>query len=158
MYPLDRGMWGPTVRISHVREELADLVSLDVVSGYRGKRRAALARYAVSGRLRGLDGIYVESSSFMPAEADIAFLGLAKAMGIPVLTYIRDAYQLFDDYRGTPSVRERLGRAAFKPTIAALRAASTRLAFPSTGLAQAVLGDSADAVLLPPGSPAPVDV
>src|SRR5688572_1020100 len=158
MYPLDRGMWGPTVRISHIRDELADLVSLDVVSGYRGKRRAALARYAFSGRLRGLDGIYVESSSFLPAEADIAFLGLARAIGIPVLTYIRDAYQLCDDYRGATAVRERLGRAAFEPMIAALRAVSTRLAFPSVGLALAVLGDSADAVLLPPGSPAPIDV
>jgi glycosyltransferase involved in cell wall biosynthesis len=159
MYPLDRGMWGPTVRISHIRDQLADLVSLDVVSGYRGKRRGALATYAFSGRLRGLDGIYVESSSFLPAEADIAFLGLAKAMGIPVLTYVRDAYQLFDDYRGAPSGRERLGRAAFRPMIAALRAVSTRLAFPSAGLARAVLGDEGEAaVLLPPGSPAPVDV
>src|SRR5687767_3779386 len=158
MYPLDQGRWGPTVRIANLRDELARIVDLDLVAGYRPARRAALARYAFSGRLRGLDGIYVESSSFLPAEADIAFLGLAKAMGIPVLTYIRDAYQLFDDYRGAPSVRERLGRAAFKPIIAALRAVSARLAFPSTGLAQAVLGDSADAVLLPPGSPAPVDV
>jgi hypothetical protein len=159
MYPLDRGMWGPTVRISHLRDELAGVVNLDVVSGYRGDRRAALTRYAFSGRLRGLNGIYVESSSFLPAEVDIAFLGLAKAMGIPVVTYIRDAYQLFDDYRGVVSVRERLGRAAFRPVITALRAVSTRLAFPSAGLARAILGAGSEGViLLPPGSPAPVHV
>ena len=52
----------------------------------------------------GRAGHDVESSSFLPAEADIAFLGLARAMGIPVLTYVRDAYQLFDDYRSAASV------------------------------------------------------
>ncbi len=68
-------MWGPTVRISHLRDELARLVGLDVVSGYRGERRRALVRYALSGRLRGLAGIYVENSSRLPSETDLAFLG-----------------------------------------------------------------------------------
>lgn len=158
MYPLDQGMWGPTVRISHLRDELARLVDLDLVAGYRGSRRRALAKYAFGGRLRGLDGIYVESSSFLPAETDIAFLGLAKALRIPILTYIRDAYQLFDDYGPAETIRQRLGRRAFKPMIAALRAVSTRMAFPSAGLAEAVLDDATDAVLLPPGAPAPVAV
>ena len=157
MYPLDRGMWGPTVRIGHLRDELASLVELDLVSGYRWPRRAALARYAGSGRLRGLDGIYVESSTFMPAETDIAFLGLARALRIPVLTYIRDAYQLFDDYGHAASLKQRLGAAAFGPMIRALRAVSTRLAFPSIGLADAVLGTGSEAVLLPPGAPPPVE-
>jgi len=159
MYPLDRGLWGPTVRITHLRDELLRLVDLDLVAGDRGARRRALARYATSGRLRGLDGIYVETSSFLPAEIDVAFLGLARAVGIDVLTYVRDAYQLFDDY-GTPqSLRQRVARAAFRPAISALRAASSRMAFPTRGLAEAVLGDGgADALLLPPGSPRPVEV
>lgn len=158
MYPLDQGRWGPTVRISHLRDELATLVDLDVVGGYRGARRVALARYALSGRLRRLDGIYVESSTFLPAETDVAFLGLARALGIPVLTYIRDAYQLFADYGRPSTLRGGAARAAFRPMIAALRAVSTRLAFPTAGLAHAVAGDDADTVLLPPGAPAPVEV
>lgn len=158
MYPLDRGMWGPTVRISHLRDELARLVDLDVVDGYRTPRRLRLARYAVSGRLRGLNGIYVESSTFLPAESDIAFLGLARALGIPVLTYIRDAYQLFDDYGRPRSLRARLGRAAFRPAIRALRAVSTSLAFPTEGLAHAVVGPTRAHVLIPPGAPPPADV
>ena len=158
MYPLDQGMWGPTVRISHLRDELAALVDLDVVAGYRGARRVALARYAVSGRLRGLDGIYVESSTFLPAEADLAFLGLARALGIGVLTYIRDAYQLFADYGGAATLRQRASRTAFRPMIRGLRAVSSRLAFPTRGLADAVVGPDADALLLPPGAPTPVDV
>ena len=59
----------------------------------RDGRRSPATRW--SGRLRRLDGIYVEySSSFLPSETDIAFLGLARMLGIPVLTYVRDAYQL----------------------------------------------------------------
>jgi glycosyltransferase involved in cell wall biosynthesis len=158
MYPLDQGMWGPTVRIGHLRDELSRLVDLDVVSGYRGTRRVALARYALSGRLRRLDGIYVESSTFLPAEADIAFLGLARALGIGVLTYIRDAYQLFADYGRPTTLRQRAGTAAFGPMILALRAVSSRLAFPTRALAEAVLGDDADALLLPPGAPPLVEV
>ncbi|MGH2381491.1 MAG: glycosyltransferase [Candidatus Limnocylindria bacterium] len=158
MYPLDQGSWGPTVRISHLRDELSRLVDLDLISGYRGARRVALARYAVSGRVRGLDGIYVESSSFLPAEADVAFLGLARALGIPILTYIRDAYQLFPEYYELGSLRRRLGALAFRPAMRALRAVSSRLAFPSAGLARAVFGGDIDPVVIPPGSRDPVDV
>lgn len=159
MYPLDRGVWGPISRITHLRDELLRLVDLDVVDGNRGRRRVKLARYAASGRLRGLDGVYVESSTFLPAEADIAVLGLARALGVPVITYVRDAYQLFDDYGTGTGLRGRVGRVLFRPAIRALSAVSTRLAFPTSGLARAVLGDRAtDALLLPPGAPAPFDV
>ena len=159
MYPLDRGMWGPTVRITHLRDELARLVDLDVVSGYRGARRLGLTRYAAAGRLRGLAGVYVESSSFLPAEADLAFMALARALGVPVLTYVRDAYQLFPDEYPRRSVRQRASAAVFRPALRALRAASSRLAFPTRGLASAVLGERAGAaLLLPPGSPPPVTV
>ena len=159
MYPLDRGMWGPTVRITHLRDQLLRLVDLDLVDGYRGARRLALARYATSGRLRGLDGIYVETSSFLPAETDLAFLGLARALGVQVLTYVRDAYQLFDEYGIPSTLRQRAARAAFRPMMRALRAVSSRMAVPTLGLAEAVLEDgAADAVLLPPGSPSPVEV
>lgn len=159
MYPLDRGRWGPTVRIGHLRDELEQRVDLEIVAGDRAARRLALARYAVSGRLRGLDCIYVESSSFLPAEADIAFLGLARALGARVLTYIRDAYQLFPDEYPAGSLRRRIGVAAFRPALRALASVSTRLAFPTRGLARAVSGPAAaGAALLPPGAPPPITV
>lgn len=158
MYPLDRGMWGPTVRITHLRDELATRADLDVLSGYRGSRRVATARYALGGRLRGLDGIYVESSSFLPAETDLAFLALARALGIPVLTYIRDAYQLFEEYAPRGGLKRRLASAAFLPAIRALRRVSTRLAVPTAGLATAIGLAPDEAVLLPPGAPPPADV
>ena len=158
MYPLDAGLWGPTARITRLRDELARLVDLDVIDGYRAQRRPRLWRYALEGRMRGLDGIYVESSTFLPAESDLAFLGLSRALGIPVVTYVRDAYQLFPEYYPRDTLKRRLGAAAFLPAMRALRAVSSRLAFPTAGLAEAVLGPDAAAVLLPPGAPPPIDV
>jgi glycosyltransferase involved in cell wall biosynthesis len=164
MYPLDRGLWGATTRITQLRDALADLVELDVVSGTRRARAGRLARYLVSGRLRGLDGVYVESSTTLPGPADLAFCAVARARRVPVLTYVRDAQQLFGEYAVGSTPKRRLARWAFRPALGALMAASTRVAFPSRGLARAVLGQSAraeEAPLLPPGArvgpPVPID-
>ena len=159
MYPLDRGVWGPIARITHLRDELGSRVQqLDVVEGDRATRRGRLLRYALSGRLRGLDGIYVENSSTLPSETDLAFLALARALGIEVLTYVRDAQYLFAEYYAATSLKRRLARAAFLPLTRLLRAVSTQVAYPSRGLAVAVGDPAADPMLLPPGSPAPIEV
>lgn len=158
MYPLDQGMWGPIVRITNLRDELSKRVDLDLISGYRGERRRQLTRYAFTGRQRGLAGVYVESSTFLPAEADLAFLALAKGLGIPVLTYVRDAYQLFPEYYPITSLRRRIAALAFRPAIRALSMVSSTVAFPSRGLAQVVLGTADGAVIIPPGAPPPITV
>jgi len=157
MYPLDEARSGPTVRITRLIDELRTRAEVEIVAGYRSARRVALARYAASGRLHAIDGIYVESSTALPGETDIAFLGLARGLGRPVLTYVRDAYQLFSDYYPIDSAKRWVSARAFPLAMLALRAVSSRLAFPSRGLAEAVLGDLAgDALLLPPGAPEPV--
>lgn len=158
MYPLDRGVWGPIARISHLRDELARLVDLEVIAAERGPRRGRLVRYAIGGRLRGLAGIYVENSSTLPSETDIAFLALARLLGIPVLTYVRDAQYLFEEYYPVTSLKRRLARALFLPAISLLRRASTRVGYPSRGLAAAVRDPDPEPLLLPPGSPPPVAV
>lgn len=158
MYPLDRGVWGPIARISHLRDELALIATLDVIAAERGPRRGRLLRYALGGRLRGLDGIYVENSSTLPSEVDLAFLALARMLGIPVVTYVRDAQYLFDEYYAATSLKRRLARALFLPAIGLLRRVSTRVAYPSRGLARAVRDSSAEPLLLPPGSPPPAGV
>ncbi len=158
MYPLDRGRWGPTARITQLRDELSRLARLDVVDGARGPRRGRLMRYALSGRLRGLDGIYVENSSTLPSETDLAFLALARLLGIPVLTYVRDAQYLFGEYYRVGGLKGRLARALFLPAVRLLRAVSTRTGYPSAGLARAVRDASTEPLLLPPGSPAPHDI
>ena len=82
----------------------------------------------------------------------------ARMRGVRVLTYIRDAYQLFPEYYPTPSLKQRVSRLAFLPTMRALRRVSTTVAFPSRGLARAVLGEglaAERAMLLPPGARLP---
>jgi glycosyltransferase involved in cell wall biosynthesis len=158
MYPLDQGSWGPTVRIGHLRDELSRLTDLDIVAGHRGARRWQLIRYALSGRLRGVRGVYVENSSSLPSETDIAFLALARMLRIPALTYVRDAQYLFPEYYQAAGFRRRLARSLFRPAIGLLRAVSSRVGYPSAGLARAVGDAAAMPTLLPPGSPTPVDV
>lgn len=158
MYPLDRGVWGPIARITHLRDELSRLVELDVIAADRGPRRGQLLRYAFTGRLRGLAGIYVENSSTLPSETDLAFLALARLLGIRVVTYVRDAQYLFDEYYAATTPKRRLARALFLPAISLLRAVSSRAGYPSIGLARAVRDPGDNPLLLPPGSPAPVDV
>ena len=158
MYTLDRGRWGPTVRIGHLRDALRQRVRLDVVSGDRGQRRGQLWRYALGGRLRRLDGIYVENSTTLPSETDLAFLAVARGLGVPVVSYVRDAQYLFEEYYAATSVRRRLARALFLPATRLLRAVSTRMGYPSRGLAVAVGDRRPNPLLLPPGSPPVVDI
>lgn len=158
MYPLDRGVWGPIARITHLRDELSRRVTLDVIAAERGPRRGLLLRYVLGGRLRGLAGIYVENSSTLPSETDVAFLALARLLGVPVVTYVRDAQYLFPEYYPVTSLRRRLARALFLPAVRLLREVSSRTGYPSLGLARAVRDRSPHPLLLPPGSPNPVDV
>jgi hypothetical protein len=156
MYPLGAVDSGPTVRITRMRDALARICDLTVIAGYRTPRTVAMTRYLVRGKVQRLDGIYVESSTFLPAPADIAFLGMARALGVPVLTFIRDAYPLFPEY-SIASAKARVARRLFVPAFKSLMAVSSRVAFPSTGLA-AALGREHDAVILPPGASEPLDV
>lgn len=155
MYRLDVPLSGPQVRIAAVRDALSKRVRLELISGTRAGRAWAMLRYATSGRLRGLAGVYVESSSSLPGPADLLFLGLARALGVRVVTYVRDAYQLFPEYYPLNSFRRRLSRVAFLPVFRMLGRVSSVVAFPSRGLASAVLGTgerSQAAALLPPGA------
>ena len=155
MYPLDAGLWGATTRITQLRDALARRVRLDVISGTRSARAAGLARYLAAGRLRGVAAIYVENATTLPGPLDLAFLAVARARRIPILTYVRDAQQLFPEYYAATSLKRRASRALFLPATRALMRLSTTVAFPSRGLAAAVLGAgrrARTAPLLPPGS------
>ena len=108
MYPLDRGLWGPTVRITHLRDELARLVELDrrrrlPARPARGAGRATHSPAACAGSTASMS----RARRFLPSETDIAFLALARALRVPVLTYVRDAYQLFAEYGAGRTLRGR---------------------------------------------------
>jgi glycosyltransferase involved in cell wall biosynthesis len=158
MYPLDEASSGPTVRISHLRDWLSKFVDLDVVEGYRPARRRRLLAYVRSGRLRGVDGVYVETSTFLPAESDLLFLGLLRARRVPTVTYFRDAYQLFPEYYPVNTVRRWAAAHAYLPFVRSLASLSTRVAVPSAGLGRLLFPNRADLLVLPPGAPEPADV
>jgi glycosyltransferase involved in cell wall biosynthesis len=158
MYPLNEGRSGPIVRIRHMLAALRAHAEVEVLEGYRPRRRVAIARYLATGRLRRVQAVYVESSTALPCEMDLALLGSARAVGRPVLTYIRDAYQIFPDYYVANTLRRRASRLLFPAAISALKATSNHLAFPSMGLARAVLHGNGGAILLPPGAPPPISV
>ena len=158
MYDLGQQQSGPTVRVTNLHRALEQHVDVDLVAGARGMRRVAAWRYLLSGRLRGVDGVYVESSTALPSETDLAALLLARSLGCRVITYVRDAYQLFPDWYRTDSPKRWLSARAFRTAMRGLGAVSTTLAFPTRGLADAVVGPGAPALLLPPGAPAPVHV
>lgn len=150
MYPLDRGLWGATTRITQLRDALGRVADLEVASGTRGARALRLA--GLVSRLRSLDGIYVENATTLPGPADLVFLGLARVARVPVLTYVRDAQQLFPEYATGGTPRQRISRRLFLPALRALMGVSTHVAFPSRGLARAIHGDDREVLLLPPGA------
>lgn len=159
MYPLDEETSGPTVRIARILAALRRRAEVEVIDGARPARRVRLIRHLVRHRFRAVDGVYVESSTALPSEVDIAWLLAARAAGRRVLTYVRDAYQIFPDYYPQDTPKRWLAARLFRPAMAALEAASSQLAFPTRGLAEAVLGRRAErALLLPPGAPPPVDL
>lgn len=150
MYPLDRGLWGATTRITQLRDALARISDLQVVSGTRLPRGRALLREMR--RLGRYDGIYVENATTLPGPVDLAFLGLARSRGVPVLTYVRDAQQLFDEYNSARTLKQRISGRAFLPALRLLMRVSSHVAFPSRGLARAIHGEDRDVLLLPPGA------
>ena len=79
-----------------------------------------MARYVASGRLRGLAGIYVENATTPARAGRSAFLAIARARRIPVLTYIRDAQQLFAEYYPIDIAQAGASRATFPPATRAL--------------------------------------
>ena len=142
MYPLDRGLWGPTVRITHLRDELLKLVDLDLIEGYRGPRRAKLARYATSGRLaRPRRHLRRELEHSCRPRLDLAFLGLARALGSRCSpTFVMRT----SSSPSTAQAHVRGGSGGRVPAgDAADGAVSSRMAFPTAGLAEAVLGPEA---------------
>lgn len=158
MYDLSERQSGPTVRIGHIRRALEQYAEVELIAGARADRRIATWRYLRSGRMRAVSGLYVESSTALPSETDLALLLVARALGTRVITYVRDAYQLFPDWHRADSPKRWLSARLFRPAMTALASASSTLAFPTRGLADAVVGRDRPALLLPPGSPAPFNV
>ena len=137
MYPLDAGLWGPTARIIRLKDELERLVDLDVIEGYRPAPPPARP-------VRHL-GKHAGAGWDLCGELDLSAGGgrprVPRACPRPRIPWsaIRDAYQLFAEYYPLDSLKRRLGQQCVSAGVRALRAVSNRLAFPTAGLADAVV-------------------
>jgi glycosyltransferase involved in cell wall biosynthesis len=95
MYPLDRIDKGPKVRISNLYHALSQLCAVDLIAGLNTERRRVVRQYLNDKRFEGAFGLYVESSTGWCTLPDLRLMAACRRTGIPVLTWIRDAYPMF---------------------------------------------------------------
>jgi Glycosyl transferases group 1 len=144
---LDRA---PKVRISLISAALARQAHLEVIVGGRSARLQAMLRWLVSGRLRGVGAVYVESATSTALPHDIAFLALMRLLGRPVGIYFRDAFQLHRDLYPVKRRRQRLIDVIWRLTMPMMRSLATHRFAPSIQLARELR--IVDPILLPPGT------
>ena len=108
-YPLDRIDKGPKVRISNLLRALSQLCAVDLIAGLNSERRPLVHQYLQDGRFRGAFGLYVESSTGWCTPHDLRLMAACRRAGIPVFTWIRDAYPMFPETMTRIPVHKRFG-------------------------------------------------
>jgi glycosyltransferase involved in cell wall biosynthesis len=153
MYPIARPNKAAAVRIRALLDEFEKLMPgrVDHVCGTISERRRAFREFWREGRDREVDRVYVESHSTSASEADLLALRRLRRAGKRIVTYVRDAYPLYDSLDMYPGVRSLVYKVAFRISYGAYDRYSDRLGVPSRGLADALGVDAARALLLPPG-------
>lgn len=149
-YPLDILDRAPKVRISHMKEALARVASVTMVSDTRSARRRQLSALVDNLKHGQYDAVYLESASSTATPSDIHFLSLARRYHVPVGIFVRDAYQFFPDLYPQKGLKHRILAVLYDLTIAQYKRLATSIFVPSVGLAEAI--GIRDAVLLPPGA------
>jgi glycosyltransferase involved in cell wall biosynthesis len=149
MYDAARAGSAPRVRIQLLSTALARRARVTMVSGPRLARLAQGVRL-VLGDLRHFDGVYVETATSSAMPWDLWFLAAARASGVPVGIYFRDAYPVHRDLYPLPGWRARLSDLGWRISVAAYRRLASVSFTPSRGLADSLR--LAGAVLLPPGT------
>jgi glycosyltransferase involved in cell wall biosynthesis len=136
MFDVSRLDGARPIRIHGLFTALQALAPAVLISGDRTPRRAAVLRYVLTGGLSRSRALYVEASTSTAAEADLMLLGLARAVGLPILVYIPDAYQLFPDLYPRRGWRTAWLDWGWRRSVAVYRRVADVLLFPSRGLAE----------------------
>jgi glycosyltransferase involved in cell wall biosynthesis len=108
MYAMDRIDTGSTVRIHNVERAVAELVAVDFIHGERQERRERIRQYLRDDRLEGACGLYVETCTSWCILEDLQLMAACRRAGIPVLTWIMDAYPMFPETFGDYPAYKRL--------------------------------------------------
>jgi glycosyltransferase involved in cell wall biosynthesis len=97
MYAMVRVDTGPTVRMCNLHRALAQFASVDFISGERRERRQSIRQYLNGGKEKGADGLFVEASTSWCTIEDLRLMAACRRAGMPVITWIPDAYQLYPE-------------------------------------------------------------
>ena len=109
MYAMDRVDWGPAVRAHNIRRALAELAEVDFICGERPGRRQAIRQYLKSDKAKDAAGLYVETSTSWCTIEDLRLMAACRRAGVPVITWIMDAYPLFPETMAGIPLHKRLG-------------------------------------------------
>jgi glycosyltransferase involved in cell wall biosynthesis len=153
MYPIETPNKAAAVRIRALLDEFEKLTpgGTDHICGTIPQRRRRIRELWRAGKDHDIDRVYVESHSTSASEADLLALRCLRRAGKRIVTYIRDAYPLYDSLDMYPPLKSFAYKLAFRISYGAYDRYSDRLGFPSRGLADALGVDSSRALLLPPG-------
>jgi glycosyltransferase involved in cell wall biosynthesis len=108
MYAMDRVDQGPAVRAHNIRRALAQFAEVDFICGERRERRQSIRRYLESNKVEGTDGLYVETSTSWCTVEDLQLMAACRRAGVPVITWIMDAYPLYPETMAGIPLHKRL--------------------------------------------------
>jgi glycosyltransferase involved in cell wall biosynthesis len=97
MYGLHRLDRGPQVRIYNLTRALAALTPIELIAAERPERPAKIQAFLRDKGLSHITGLYVEANTSWANLSDLRLMLACKQCGIPIITYIRDAYPLFPE-------------------------------------------------------------
>src|SRR5574338_27512 len=149
MYDATQASNAPRVRIQLLSAALARHATVTMLSGSRLARLVQGLGLVLSG-LRRFDAVYVETATSSAMPWDLWFLAAARASGVPVGVYFRDAYPLHRDLYPLPGLRARLSDLGWRLSVSILRRLASVAFVPTAGLGRAL--GLRDAVALPPGT------
>lgn len=109
MYAMVRVDTGPTVRIHNLHRAFTQLARVDFIFGERRERRQSIRQYLNSGKEKGAAGLFVEASTSWCAIEDLQLMAACRRAGVPVITWIPDAYQLYPETMTGVPLHKRLG-------------------------------------------------
>lgn len=109
MYAMDHIDWGPTVRAHNIHRAFTQFAEVDFIFGERRERRQSIRQYLNSGRVKDAVGLYVETSTSWCTIEDLQLMAACRRAGVPVISWITDAYPLFPETRVGIPFHKRLG-------------------------------------------------
>jgi glycosyltransferase involved in cell wall biosynthesis len=106
---MDRIDSGPTVRVRNLHRAFTQFAKVDFLFGERRERRQSIRQYLNSGKEKGAAGLFVEASTSWCTIEDLQLMTACRKAGVPVITWIPDAYQLYPETMAGIPFHKRLG-------------------------------------------------